>query len=169
MSKVTLEVVREIKDPFEFSTAVLARQVIREVLKSENCPLEVDCCLTLTDAEGIHQINLEYRGIDRPTDVLSFPGIPLSTPSDWEQAQANRLDCTDPETGHYYLGDIILNCGQVLSQAEEYGHSIRREFAFLIAHSALHLCGYDHMTPNEAEVMEDKQEKILQTMGITRD
>ena len=75
----------------------------------------------------------------------------------------------DPDTGNISFGDIVINAGRVRSQATEYGHSEKREFAFLIAHSMLHLCGYDHMEEEEAAVMEGKQHKILDSMGITRD
>ena len=75
----------------------------------------------------------------------------------------------DPDTGELILGDFIISVDRVRDQAESYGHSRKREFAFLVAHSMLHLCGYDHMEPEEAEVMEAKQEQVLASLGITRD
>ena len=77
-------------------------------------------------------------------------------------------DCFHPETGELLLGDIVISAEKVLEQAAEYGHSVKREYAFLIAHSMLHLSGYDHMEPEEAAVMEQKQREILETLGITR-
>ena len=78
-------------------------------------------------------------------------------------------DLFDPETGRLVLGDIVINAGRVKSQAAEYGHSELREFAFLIAHSTLHLCGYDHMTEEEAKDMESRQTRVLNQLGITRE
>ena len=78
-------------------------------------------------------------------------------------------DCFDPDSGQLLLGQIILSADRVVQQAAAYGHSVRREFAFLVAHSMLHLCGYDHETAGEAAVMEEKQERILASLGITRD
>lgn len=80
-----------------------------------------------------------------------------------------EADCFDPDSGELILGDIILSVERIAGQAEEYGHSLRRELAFLVAHSMLHLCGYDHMEPEEAAVMEQKQEQVLTSLGITRE
>ena len=112
---------------------------------------------------------LEYRNIDRETDVLSFPNVPFELPSDFSVAEEMEADCFQPDSGELILGDIILSCDRILEQAESFGHSIRREYAFLIAHSMLHLCGYDHMEPDEASVMEEKQNHVLDRLGITRD
>ena len=83
--------------------------------------------------------------------------------------EEEEADCFEPESGELLLGDIIISAPKVIEQAEKYGHSIRREFAFLIAHSMLHLCGYDHMEENEARIMEQKQEQVLEKLGITRE
>ena len=80
-----------------------------------------------------------------------------------------EVDLLNPDTGNIMFGDIVVNEDRVRSQAQEYGHSTKREFAFLIAHSMLHLCGYDHMEEDEAKVMEKKQSDVLNTLGITRD
>ncbi len=79
------------------------------------------------------------------------------------------MDCFDPDSGELILGDIIISVEKVEEQAQEYGHSELREFAFLVAHSMFHLCGYDHMEANEAAVMEQKQEAVLTQLGITRE
>ena len=105
--------------------------------------------------DRIHSLNKKHRGIDRPTDVLSFPLIDYETE-------------TIPEEGKIYLGDIVLCPEKAAEQSEEYGHSIKREIAFLTAHSMLHLLGYDHMTPEEEKIMFDKQEKILDILDIKR-
>jgi probable rRNA maturation factor len=107
--------------------------------------------------------------VDRPTDVLSFPNVPFEAPADFNAAEQYEADCFQPDSGELILGDIILSRDRILEQAESFGHSIRREFAFLVAHSMLHLCGYDHMEPQEAAVMEEKQNHVLDMLGITRD
>jgi probable rRNA maturation factor len=131
-------------------------------------PYEAEVNLTLTDNEGIHTINKEFRQIDRPTDVLSFPMLSYETPGDF--AFLDDEDCEDfnPDTGEALLGDIVISVDKVLEQAENYGHSIEREYAFLITHSMLHLFGYDHMTEEEASVMEAKQAEILNELNILR-
>ncbi len=169
MSKVTLESSINTKEKFDFSAKIQAKKVIRQVLILEGCPYDVDVSFTLVDDEEIHEMNRDYRGIDRATDGLSFPGVEYETPSDFSVVEEDPFGYLDPDTGHLMLGDIVLNAKRVKEQAVEYGHSELREFSFLIAHSTLHLCGYDHMTPEEAKEMEEKQEHALQVLGITRD
>ena len=149
-------------------TEELAESVMVAVLEQEGCPYEAEIHLLLTDNEQIHRINLEYRSVDRPTDVLSFPMLEYESPSDFSAAEEGICDCFNPETGELVLGDIILSMEKVIEQAEKYGHSEEREYAFLITHSMLHLCGYDHMVPEEAEIMEEKQETVLQSLNILR-
>ena len=124
--------------------------------------------MLLTDDEEIHRINQEFRGIDRATDVLSFPMGDYETPSDFERLEDMAEDYFNLETGELLLGDIVISVDKVEEQAEKYGHSQTRELAFLTAHSMLHLCGYDHMEENERLVMEKKQEEILSLKGYTR-
>lgn len=97
------------------------------------------------------------------------PNVPFEAPADFNAAEQYEADCFQPDSGELILGDIILSRDRILEQAESFGHSIRREFAFLVAHSMLHLCGYDHMEPQEAAVMEEKQNHVLDVLGITRD
>lgn len=147
-------------------TEEIAERVMEAVLEQEGCPYETEIHLLLTDNEQIHRINLEYRSVDRPTDVLSLPMLEYESPSDFSAAEEGICDCFNPETGELVLGDIILSMEKVIEQAEKYGHSEEREYAFLITHSMLHLCGYDHMVPEEAEIMEEKQETVLQSLNI---
>ena len=154
---------------FPFDAAVLAQQVCAAVLEEEKCPYDTQVSLLVTDAEEVHQMNLEYRGIDRTTDVLSFPAVPFEHESDFSAVDACEADYLDPDNGFLQLGDIVINASRVWEQAQEYGHSPRREFAFLVAHSMLHLCGYDHETAEEAARMEEKQEAILISIGIPRE
>lgn len=146
-----------------------ARKVAEAVLREEGCPYETSVNLLLTDNEGIREYNRKYREIDRETDVLSFPNLDFTEPGNFDGVQKKRADYFDPDTGELLLGDIILSLEKVQEQAQSYGHSIKREFAFLVAHSMLHLCGYDHMEDGDRIVMEEKQESILRELGITRE
>ena len=133
------------------------------------CPYEAEVNLLLTDDEMIREMNKEHRQIDRSTDVLSFPMLPFSRAEGIGMEQLEELnDCFHPETGELMLGDIVISKEHVLKQAEAYGHSVTREFAFLIAHSMLHLFGYDHMEEAERLEMEAKQREILDNLNITR-
>lgn len=165
---MTLNFEEEVTVPFDFEYESLAREVISFTLDHENFPYESEVNLTLTDNDGIHEINKMYRQIDRPTDVLSFPMLSYETPGDFSKLEDDYDDNFNPDTGEIMLGDIVISVDKVLEQAESYGHTSRREYAFLIVHSMLHLFGYDHMTPEEAVQMEAKQRQILEEMNITR-
>lgn len=154
---------------FEFDVEEVVKAVAEEVLESEKCPYEVQINVLLTDNEGIRQFNKEYRDIDRETDVLSFPNLDFEEPGFYEIDEEMEADYFDPDSGELILGDIIISVDKVKEQAESYGHSRKREFAFLVAHSMLHLSGYDHMEPEEAAVMEARQEAVLTKLNITRD
>ena len=165
---MTFYVESETDKTLPFEAEEVAGKVIVEALDLENCPYEVSVNVLLTDDQGIHAMNKQYRGIDRPTDVLSFPNVDYENPSDFTGIEDTAEDYFDPESGELCLGYIVISVDKVYAQAEEYGHTPRREYAFLIAHSMLHLLGYDHMEPDEAAVMEQKQEEILNRLGITR-
>jgi len=167
--KITLYVENDTDTIFQFDIEELTNQVARKVLETEGCPYDAILNLLVTENEGIRAYNKQYRNIDKETDVLSFPNVDFETPGDFSKAKENEADYFDPDTGELVLGDIILSADKVEEQAESYGHSKRREFAFLVAHSMLHLCGYDHMEDEERMIMEGKQEKVLQELGITRE
>lgn len=145
----------------------LAKKVIEEAIEYVDCPYETEVNLLLTMNEEIHQMNLEFREIDRPTDVLSFPMVDYEEAGEFDFLE-DAFEYFNPETGELMLGDIVISKEKVISQAEEYGHSIEREYAFLIAHSMLHLFGYDHMEEEERMVMEAKQKEILERLQILR-
>ena len=145
----------------------LAKKVVQKVLDMEGCPYDAQVNLVLTDNEEIQRVNTEFREIAAPTDVLSFPMIPFETPADYAIVEEDE-SYFDLDTDELLLGDIMISVDKVFAQAEEYGHSVTREFCFLVAHSMLHLLGYDHMTPEEAGVMENKQRTALDELGITR-
>lgn len=139
------------------------RKVIRTALAAEGVdfPCEVDVLLT-NDAH-IHELNREQRGIDRPTDVLSFPAFDLQPGALPEPADA------DPGSGLVPLGDMVVSLERAAAQAKEYGHSNRRELAYLTVHSVLHLLGYDHLDegPQKAQ-MRAKEEEILEKLDVIR-
>ncbi|NSE03279.1 rRNA maturation RNase YbeY [Blautia wexlerae] len=161
--QIDYETERELGIDYE----TLAVKVADKVLEMENCPYDAQVNLVLTDNEEIERVNTEFRDIARPTDVLSFPMIPFETPAGYDIVEEDE-SYFDLDTDELLLGDIMISVDKVFAQAEEYGHSVTREFCFLVAHSMLHLLGYDHMTPEEAAVMEAKQAKALDELGITR-
>ena len=149
----------------EFPYAALLERAITAALEAEGVktPCEVD--VLITDDEAIHQINLEQRGVDRPTDVLSFPMfnyLPGQPPADGADA--------DPATGLTPLGDMVISLERARAQAEEYGHPLERELCYLAVHSVLYLLGYDHMDEGEEKAqMRAREEAILGKLGMTRD
>ena len=142
--------------------------VIEAILTEEKVPYEVEISLTVVDKEEIQSINKEHRGIDKVTDVLSFPQIdPVSNGViDWDNIDTAMVMNFD--TDEIILGDVILCEAVAREQAAEYDHSLEREVCFLVAHSMFHLLGYDHMTPEEETLMISKQKAILEQIGITR-
>ena len=152
----------------EFDYTGLMEQVVRCALRRESCPYEAEVSIVITDDETIHSLNKEYRKKDSVTDVLSFPMHTYDIPAAFDELLEEEGDF-NPETKEILLGDILISYEQSLRQSEEYGHSIQRELAFLTAHSMLHLIGYDHETEDEREIMEQKQNEILNELGITRD
>lgn len=152
--------------------------IIREVFKyvaQGDCSNLTDECTTkaisgaeinviLTDDEGIHFYNRQFRKIDRPTDVLSFPVM------DFDRGNV-EIDCDNinPENNYVSLGDVIISIERMKAQAQEFGHSQTRELAFLTCHSILHLLGYDHIEEKDAEEMNTWTEATLNALGYTRD
>ena len=166
--RMTFYTENETREELPFDWEALFRLVGETVLEREDCPYETQVSLLLTDNEGIREMNRETRHIDAATDVLSFPNLFFGHPSDFSMAEEETA-CFEPDTGELILGDIVISVDRLKEQAQSYGHSLKREFAFLVAHSMLHLCGYDHMEPDEEQVMISKQEEVLQLLGITRD
>lgn len=164
---MTLYIEEEGSVVLPFDVKETAELIVETALDCEDCPYEAEVNLLLTDDEAIHEMNREHRHIDRPTDVLSFPMIEYEIPGDLSGIEESA-DAFDPGTGELMLGDIVISKDRVIAQAEEYGHSVRREYAFLIAHSMLHLLGYDHMDEEERKVMEDRQREIMEKAGIPR-
>lgn len=166
---MTSYVENETSAVFGFDVKEILDLIMEKVLDAEGCPYEAQVNLLITDNEGIHTYNEQYRQVDAPTDVLSFPMIDFERAADFSVVDGREADYFDPESGELILGDIIISSDKVAEQAHNFGHSLKREFAFLTVHSMLHLCGYDHMTKEEAEIMEKKQEEVLLTLDITRE
>ena len=140
------------------------RRAVNAALKYEKTPFDAEISVTLTDNVGIHELNRDFRGIDRPTDVLSFPlfegGVPEDVASSDEEGEEKRK---------VPLGDIVISMEKALEQATEYDHSFEREVAFLCVHSVLHLLGYDHERSEEEEKdMFRRQDEILDAAGFVR-
>ena len=148
----------EVEVPEELSP--LLNNVIVTALDEEQVELPCEINVLITDDEGIHQINLEQRDVDRPTDVLSFPMFDL------EPGEHPDEEDEDPETGLIPLGDMVLSLERAVAQAEEFGHSVEREVCYLAVHSILHLLGYDHMVPDEEREMTEKQDEIIKKVKL---
>lgn len=150
-NRTNFELTDEIKEMLE--------KVCLKSLQYEEFNEDCEISLSIVTNEEIHDINKQFRNIDSPTDVLSFPQL---TFEEGEEADVN-------ENGEIVLGDIIISIDRAKEQAEEYGHSLKRELAFLSVHSMLHLMGYDHMVPEEEEDMFRRQKEILIEAGIPRE
>ena len=138
---------------------VFLRKCIRTALQQQKvtCPCEIN--VYITDDNGIHEINRIQRNIDRPTDVLSFPMfefVPGEFPEDVSAF-------TDPETGYLPLGDMVISLERAKAQAEEFGHSVKREVGYLTVHSVLHLLGYDHLDEGPMKKQMREREEIIMT------
>ena len=140
------------------------RKVIRTALAAEGMTLPCEIDVRITNDSGIHEINREMRDVDRATDVLSFPVFDLIPGELPDEEDA------DPGTGLIPLGDMVISMEHVTAQAREYGHSNRRELAYLVTHSVLHLLGYDHLDEGpQKKQMREREEAILAELGITRE
>ena len=162
MNKITFQYGNDNIPDIPETIAESIEKAINQVLADQKVEIECDIAVTLTDNEDIREINNNYRGIDRETDVLSFPMLEFDTPG------AIFATPEDYEDDKLVLGDIIISVEKAYAQADEYGHSPEREFAFLAAHSTLHLLGYDHMTEEDEKIMFEKQEISLENIGLSR-
>ena len=144
------------KITLDFSAEELIEACAREALAGEGIEDDAEISVTFVDNEKIRELNKLHRNVDRETDVLSFP---LGDENGFE------VNC---DNDAILLGDIVVSLEKAVSQSEEYGHSLKREAAFLITHSLFHLLGYDHEAPDEEKEMFEKQERVLQKLGITR-
>ncbi len=153
---------KSLKIPKE--TIKLMEKAVRLCVRKEDFSYSCEAFIILTDNAAIKEINKQHRGIDKATDVLSFPlldyvdGEPEILPGD-----------IDPETNRISLGDIVISTEKAAEQAESYGHSLERELSFLAVHGILHLLGYDDMDAEQEKIMFDKQEQVLEELDIKRE
>ena len=148
----------EKKDEYE----EVVKKVVEQCFKEENMEnSKMYLSIILTTSDHIHEINNEYRDVDRATDVLSFPIF--------EKEEIDEKITNQDFEHEDVLGDIIISIEQVRRQAEEYGHSFEREFAYMIVHGFYHLMGYDHIKEEDKVIMRAKEEKVLNKLGIKRD
>lgn len=157
----------EVDIKLDFDYTKVFSDVVITALDYTNCPYEVCVNLLLTDDENIRAINKENRDINAATDVLSFPMNDFPAEGDFSHIEEDPM-AFDAESGELILGDIVMSQDHILAQAKEYGHSTLREYAFLIAHSMLHLQGYDHIKEDERLIMEDAQRDIMERLDILR-
>ncbi len=153
---------------FEFASDDFVRELVSKTCEILECPYEVSVSVSVVNEDEIHRLNNEFRDIDRATDVLSFPMNEYDAAGVFDGDTFEASLTTDPDTDELMLGDVIICAQKVKAQAEEYGHSEKREFAFLVVHSLLHLCGFDHIEDSDRLVMESKQKEILDLLGINR-
>lgn len=146
----------------------LFEKVVECALDYENCPFETEVSITITDNDEIRTLNKNFRNKDKPTDVLSFPLLEFDKPSQFDAIDENDDELFDLDNGELILGDIVISYDKSKEQADLYGHSLERELGFLIAHSMLHLMGYDHIISKEEQIMNEKQEQILSEVGLKR-
>ncbi len=168
---MTILIEKETDEEIGFDYEETLKNVVLKSIEIENCPYECEVNITFTDNIGICRLNRDFRKIDNPTDVLSFPMADYNPPANFSILDSDEATAQyfNPESGELLLGDIVISIERAKKQANEYGHSLKREICFLTAHSMLHLMGYDHITDRDREAMESKQDEILNALGITRD
>ena len=158
-----IPVTAEVPGASSEANRALIRKTIRTALEAQGVTVPCEVDVLLTDDAGIHAINLEMRQVDRPTDVLSFPALSLA------EGELPTEEDADPATGLVPLGDMAISMERVKAQAKEYGHSNRRELAYLVTHSVLHLLGYDHLDEGpQKERMRVREEAIMALLGLPR-
>lgn len=147
----------------QFSTRRIVKKCILSALAAEGVTFPCEINVLITDDKGIHEINKVTRDVDQPTDVLSFPMFQLEA----GVLPENMSEYCDPETGLVPLGDMVISLERAVSQAKEYGHSVRREIGYLTIHSVLHLLGYDHLDEGEEKQKMRAREEAIAS-GISR-
>ena len=157
MKNVELDISWEIEE--EKSIEDKIKQTAKTALEVENALCDINLSVVITDNNNICKINKEQRGIDKETDVLSFPGYEKE---EWEKLKNKKDEVI-------YIGDIVVSKEKIVEQAEEYKTGFEREFCYLIAHGMLHLMGYDHMTDCDKTVMREKEEIIMKKLNLERE
>ena len=165
---MTIDLENNTELSFSFDEKLLILQLVGLTMEEVGCPYEVSVSVSVVDAEEIQRLNREFREIDKETDVLSFPMNEFDEAGVFSGDAFEASMTVDPETDELMLGDVVLCADKVKQQADEYGHSEEREYAFLIVHSLLHLSGFDHIEEADRLLMEETQRRILDSAGINR-
>ena len=163
---IMIEYDTEVQLGFDYRKVI--EDMVMEAVEAYACPYDYEVSVTLTGNERIHGVKRGFRNIDCATDVLSFPMLTFQKAGDFSNIDESE-ELFNPDTGNLMLGDIMVSVDKVEEQALQYGHSKKRELAFLIAHSMLHLMGFDHIKEEERKDMEKRQELLLQRKGYTRE
>lgn len=153
--------------PIEDEIVQNMEKVVLGCIAKEGLDDTIDVNIVITDDQEIHKLNLQFRQVDRPTDVLSFPAYELDEPFCSELVHGLETE-KDEETGNIFLGDLIISLDRAKEQSREYGHSLLREMCFLTAHGMFHLLGYDHQNAQEEQVMLKRQNEVLERLSICR-
>ncbi|NDL68155.1 rRNA maturation RNase YbeY [Anaerotalea alkaliphila] len=164
---MTLFIENELEEAVPEEVRAWMEASVQAVCDYVECPYDYEVGITVTDNAGIRELNLEHRGKDTPTDVLSFPMTAYPEPGDFALLEEDT-EAFNPDTGELVLGDMVLSLEKAKEQAEDYGHSLEREVSFLVVHSMLHLFGYDHEEPRQEERMLQAQKEVLARMGVGR-
>ncbi len=146
----------------------IMEKAAQAALDAEGIAVPCGVFIRVTDDEGIQEVNREYRQLDKPTDVLSFPALAFKPGHTLKDEQRKLKTAYDVDWGCGLLGDMIVSLERVLAQAQEYGHSVQREMAYMVVHSMCHLMGYDHMVESDKEKMRAKEELALSAIGAGR-
>lgn len=163
---IMIEYDTEVQLDFDYRRVI--EDMVMEAVTAYACPYDFEVSVTLTGNDRIQEVNQRFRNIDCATDVLSFPMLTFQTAGNFSDIDESE-ELFNPDTGNLMLGDIMVSIDKVREQALQYGHSCKRELAFLIAHSMLHLFGFDHVEEEERQDMEARQELLLQKKGYTRE
>ena len=163
------EIDDDIRSDLDPAMTELMQRAADQALVSEGVSRACTVTVRLCGDDAIHEINREFRGVDRSTDVLSFPTV--NYPTGVTAGKADKLIRReyDDELNACMLGDLVISVPHIYAQAQEYGHSPRREAAYLLVHGICHLMGYDHMQDDEKAVMRAMEEKILSAVNMTRE
>lgn len=169
--KLNIDYDKKLDKVFGFNIENITKKVLCEAMMVEKVPFDISINVTLVADKKIRSINKLERNIDKVTDVLSFPIVDFKSEAKYDVFYKNKkidIDYIDLDTNTVFIGDIVINKNKVLSQSKLYNHSIKREYAFLLIHSFLHLVGYDHMKKIDEDKMCNEQEKILNKIKIYR-
>ena len=176
---IKIDFINDNKYKFDFDEVRLSKKIAKTVFEMEKCPYDFSFSISLVSNRKIRTINRNERGIDKATDVLSFPNLEYNTPANFKKYVKTKkggstknalidISVLDADNKTIFLGDVVISYDTLIKQAKLYNHSVKREYSFLLTHSLLHLLGYDHMTKKDEIKMFKKQDMILDQLKIYR-